>query len=272
MPILAENSVHIPRLPLVVLKLLDWIINTERDGFVLVSIPVDAYLRRTAEKTSKRYQQAHTLPDQVFELVYLNDNDRYCQFESEKATLGCLMGHHGSALENFHSILRFGLCESFGRSSSLFGDGIYLSQDREVAHSFLKPSNHGLPGLKHIGDRIGLLTSSEVLLHPREVRHAGSAVSAPSSLLEEPQKQLPTGYIVANSAHCVLNRFLLVSTEVQVSPSGPTQRGCLPSKLVVQWLLIVFYVLILVAVWYFKGKTSNLKWLRKTLSFNFAGR
>lgn len=190
------------------------------------------------------------------------------RFESFKEEFGSIMGHHGSALENFHSITRFGLDESFGRSSSIYGDGIYLSSDREVAHSFLKPAMHGIAEMS-IGDCIGLLTASEVALAPEEVRHAGSLIKPRQSLLDEQQQALPPGYIVSTSSHYVLTRFLLVTSErISTSPTSSAFnfRRLLPSKKLLPWLIIMFYILILVAIWYFKGRSHRISEFKRFLA------
>lgn len=252
-------------LALPTLKLLDWIINCERDGFSLNSIPLARYLELTAPRTSARRQQAHTLPDYVFEVQYVPGNERSERFEALKAQFGAIMGHHGSALENFHSIARFGLDESFGRSSSIYGDGIYLSSDREVAHSFLQPAAHGLPKMT-IGDRIGVLTASEVALSPAEVRHAGSVLKARQSLLDEAQTPLPPGYIISTSSHAVITRYLLVTAERISAPTTSRPSGfrrLLPPKSALPWLLVLFYVLLLVVVWCYKSKSHRVLDLKR---------
>lgn len=247
----------VQKLSLPTLKLLDWIINTEYDGFTLRSLPVDTFTRRTASKTSKRRQQAHALPDYAFEFVYTPESYRLKRFEALESQYGTIMGCHGSLLENFHSIVRFGLDESFGRSSSIYGDGIYLSSDIEVAHSFLRPAAHGIEGMS-IGDRIGVVIACDVILHPDDVRHEGTAPSARKSLLDESKEQLPPGYIISTSSHLVLNRYLLVTSERNTPEPAARPRRYLPPKAAVQWLLVLFYVLLLVAIWYAKSKTHRI--------------
>lgn len=262
---LLANPGLLSNLALPPLKLLDWIINSERDGFSLHSIPLTRYLELTAGRTSARRQQAHTLPDYVFEVRYVPGNERSERFDSYKNEFGVIMGHHGSALENFHSIARFGLDESFGRSSSIYGDGIYLSADREVAHSFLKPSAHGLAEMT-IGDRIGVLTASEVALSPAEVRHSGSASKPRQSLLDEPQTPLPPGYIISTSSHFVLTRFLLLTSErISVPPVSSTSglRRYLPPKSALPWIIIAIYIAILLIVWYSKGKNHRISDMKR---------
>jgi hypothetical protein len=259
------------RLPLPSLKLLDWIINTQGDGFTMVSVPVTEYMSRTADKTSRRFQQSHTRPDYVFELQYENESERSRTFEASKQAHGWIVAHHGSALENFHSIARFGLCESFGRSSSLFGEGIYLSQDREVAYSFLKASQHGVRGLSVMGERIGILTASEVILDPAIVRTAASPAAASPSLLDAESKPLPSGYVVANAAHAVRTRYLLISTETPCLSADPRTRAFRPSKEVVVTVLVVLYVLGLLLAWYWKKRLGS-KAARRSNGWSFWSR
>jgi hypothetical protein len=246
-----EEPQHAQRLPLINLKLLDWIINAERDGFTLRSLPVIDYMSQMSGRTSSRRQQAHTTPTYVFELVYQNERESIRQFEEAKSIHGSLMGHHGSSLENFHSIVRFGLDESFGRSSSIFGEGIYFSQDREVAHSFLKQGAHQVSGTQ-LGSQFGMMTATEVINHPTDVRHASSPPHPSGISLDDSSKPLPPGYLISTSSKLTLTRFLLVFPD---SPTPSTSR--LVSKEALSWGMIIVYIIVVLIIWWSKSKAGD---------------
>ena len=239
------------------LELLDWIISTERDGFTLRSVAVDEYMARMSGRASKRRQQVHALPTHVFELLYREDIDAIRDFESEKQQFGCIIGYHGSGLENFHSILRLGFDESFARSSSIYGEGIYLSQDLEVARSFLSITEHRATGFTCLGDKLGVMASCEVITHPQDVRHFGSPVPASASPLDDSSAPLPKGYIVSRTSKRVLTRYLLVTSEHTHIAAPRYSARCWPTKTVTQWSLVLFYLALLLAIWYYKGKPSR---------------
>ena len=46
-------------------------------------------------------------PNYIFEVLHSKENDRI--FQDRQGTSGLLYGYHGSSIENFHSILNFGL-------------------------------------------------------------------------------------------------------------------------------------------------------------------
>lgn len=212
------------------------------------------------------------------------------RFQEQKERYGALMGHHGSPLENFHSITRFGLDESYGRASSIYGEGIYLSADREVAFSFLQWSKHGLDEnmkLSHLGEKLGLMTCTEVIKEPNQVRHDASSPSTQprNALLDPTEEELPPGYIISKSSQLVLTKYLLVFSEstgkqgtssesqdssaVEQGSQAPNSgfdkifcgraSGCRRS-VIVQCLLALVYVFILLSIWYSKGK-PNTRWL-----------
>lgn len=243
------------QLPLSQLRLLDWILCTEREGFTLRTLSVEEYLTRMSGQAPRRRQQTHALPTHVFELVYEDDFAAIREFESEKRQFGCLVGYHGSGLENFHSILRFGFDESFARSSSIYGEGIYLSEDLEVARSFLTLSQHETAGLKCLGDKLGVMASCEVIRHPQDVRHFGSPPPASATILDDSSTPLPKGYIVASSSKHVITRYLLVTSES--TPRTSHAFRFWPSKSITQWLLVMFYLSLILAIWYYKGKSSR---------------
>jgi poly[ADP-ribose] polymerase 16 len=79
-------------------------------------------------------------------------------------------GFHGTAFDNLHSILHKGLLNFSGmkmqRNGALYGQGVYLSEDFNVAFSFC----NGAKGLENsvIGTRLRVVLVCQV---PEEVHH-----------------------------------------------------------------------------------------------------
>lgn len=86
-------------------------------------------------------------PQLVFKVNYTDDHHSYERFADLVTQHGSILGvyieyelhfylfilnlgFHGSPLENMHSIIRNGLDATFGKEGSLFGEGIYLSEDQ----------------------------------------------------------------------------------------------------------------------------------------------
>lgn len=97
-------------------------------------------------------------PNLVFKVEYDETSAWYKEFTRMRDTHGYVIAYHGSPLENFHSIIRNGLDDMFSKSSSIYGEGIYLSEDRDVSAQFVKPST--LEGVKSVTfvDQIGVFT------------------------------------------------------------------------------------------------------------------
>jgi gamma-glutamylcysteine synthetase len=79
-------------------------------------------MKETAGIDSKQSQSSN--PNYVIKVEYTEENHTNKLFQKLKDEYGCVMGFHGSPLENFHSIVRNGLDHTYGKESSLFGDGI----------------------------------------------------------------------------------------------------------------------------------------------------
>ncbi len=89
------------------------------------------------------------------------NNNRGSLFSTMKEKVGSSIGYHGSGMENWHNIIRCGLDVRFQKDTyiflkiisfffislnyalilllTIFGIGIYLSADPNVAFSFKKP-------------------------------------------------------------------------------------------------------------------------------------
>lgn len=171
------------------------------------------------------------------------------------------MGYHGSAIENFHSILHNGLDDTFGRSTSIYGDGVYLSEDRDVGYSFVKAGKVALGGRTSplFGEQFGLLACASVSKHP-QVRHSHTASGAgaaqryrDAAILVDGQRQLPPGYIVVTSPQHILIRYVLVYTN-NASSAAIAAGG--QRRVNICQYMFVFYILLLVLLAYYKYRNS----------------
>ena len=146
-------------------------------------------------------------PRFIFQLSY-KDPVVLEDFQILKEQHGSVTGYHGSPLENFHSILRRGLNVKFGKSTSLFGEGIYLALDNRVSENFFS-----------LGDcwknsscttkKIGCIVACEVISHPQEVRFVGSDKTS-SNPTSPPMRLSGSHYVVANSNELVQVKSILV--------------------------------------------------------------
>jgi len=165
---LTTHQSALSNLPPQILNLISWIIDTELvDGLTVKRVSLDQYKQDTSGIDSK--QSKFSDPSYIFEVSYTQDHPHYEAWHHLAQKYGVTIGFHGSVFENFHSIVRNGLDSTYGKETSLFGEGIYLSEDRDVAYSFLKcGKNYYVNSI--FGSQVGCIVCGEVIKHPKHVR------------------------------------------------------------------------------------------------------
>ena len=115
--------------------------------------------------------------------------------------------YHGSAMENFHSILQHGLKNCSGtldeRTGAAFGSGIYLSDSLPLAQAFAPVQSAAGRSWQHAsyGQSLSCVAECEVALHPG-VRRPGAP---PGNGEPVPNKY----WVVENEEHIILRSLLL---------------------------------------------------------------
>ena len=115
--------------------------------------------------------------------------------------------YHGSAMENFHSILQHGLKNCSGtldeRTGAAFGSGIYLSDSLPLAQAFAPVQSGAGRTWQHAsyGQSLSCVAECEVALHPG-VRRPGAP---PGNGDPVPNKY----WVVENEEHIILRSLLL---------------------------------------------------------------
>eukprot|EP01126_Amoeba_proteus_P047357 TRINITY_DN5399_c0_g1_i10.p1 TRINITY_DN5399_c0_g1~~TRINITY_DN5399_c0_g1_i10.p1 ORF type:complete len:365 (+),score=52.57 TRINITY_DN5399_c0_g1_i10:488-1582(+) len=224
-------------LPLPALKLLSWVIDSQNnEEFKLRQIPLEQYQRETMNIDAK--QSKYSDPVYIFKVDYTDQHHSYPIFKRAKDEFNFTIGFHGSPFENFHSILRNGLDATFGKEA-LFGDGIYLSSDRDVAFSFLKSAKNFSKN-SILGERLGCLVCAEVACKPGVVR-LSKEEALTRGLAGNMDKILPKGYIVSEENDYVLVKYLLLYKDFQSTTPKQSRNIC-------QYIAL-FYIFILISLW-----------------------
>jgi len=240
---LAKQVNTLSNLPLPALKLLNWVVNPfPEDGFRLKNISLDRFQKMVSFKPSG--QSHNSAPTQIFEVVHDTSVPKYNKFLERKAKYGVIIGYHGSTFENFHSILRNGLDATFSKQTSIYGEGIYLSEDRDVAYNFLK-CGRNYASSSIFGERVGCLACCEILRHPK-VRRAIDQTSQPGILVDG-ESHLPKGYIVVTDNDHVLVKHILVYSDYVSTKPGRHK------KLNLCFLIIILYTFILIGIWMWRS-------------------
>jgi len=231
----------ISNLPMQILKLLAWVVDTAPlEGMNIEKVSLEQYKRETAGIDSK--QSKFSDPNYVFKITYTDDHPNKKTWETLLHNKELTFGFHGSVFENFHSIVRNGLDSSFGKETSLFGDGIYLSEDRDVAFSFLKCGPNFYQN-SIFGKQVGCIVCAQVIKDPQYVRVSNEKQSVTGISLSD--SKLPKGYIVVESNEYVCIRYILVYEHFLGAPVKKT-NFCM--------ILMIAYVLLLI---YFTLTRSN---------------
>jgi len=228
-------------LPTKALHLLSFIIDTEYyDELSITQISLEQYKIETSGIDSKQSYSSN--PNYIIKLEYSDQhpmNKTFCKLKNQYRSV---IGFHGSPLENFHSILRNGLDHTYGKETSLFGDGIYLSTDRDVAFSFLKPGpncySHSL-----FGARIGCIVCAEVACKPKVVRQSLERTGL-AGITIETDNSLPKGYIVSEENECVQAKYILIYNNF-LAPTKSKNNVCIT--------IAILYIFFLVALWLLKS-------------------
>ncbi len=147
-------------------------------------------------------------PDAVFEVEYGGVNDawpnvlaRQKHAEFSRAQLRksgpTVVAYHGTELGNLHNVLREGLkndAKLAGRNGAIFGAGIYLAEELDVATHFLRF------GVGRSGKSVAVMLECEVVVEEGQVLRGDEAMSA----------GVPAKYIVVKNDCLVRPRRLLV--------------------------------------------------------------
>jgi len=183
----------------------------------------------------------------VFKINYSEEHTAYKIFEKEKSKYGSKMGFHGSEFSNFYSILHNGLDASFGKETSLYGEGVYLSGDPDVAYSFLKCGKNWYNNSK-LGSMVGCIVCGEVVKHPTYARFSSEQNSQSGIVVSDDETKLPKGYIVVEDNNYVLVKYILVYKDFHGG-------GDVKKRANVCQIVAIIYILFLIGMYIFKSNS-----------------
>ena len=137
------------------LQLLVWILRGGTSNLRLRTLN-EAERSKVSECEGMRH---HAQPQYILE-VATRSTPRWLQSVRDRKTHWAF---HGSRLDNFHSILHYGLQQHLNKTG-LFGEGIYLCEDLGVCLTY---SHQGLAwNNSSLGQAVSCVVMSEVLDHP----------------------------------------------------------------------------------------------------------
>jgi len=180
-----------------------------------------------------------------FEVIHKNTNpSQDAEFERACEKYGKIRAFHGSAVQNWFSILKNGLQNLSGtklqKNGALFGDGIYLSSELRVCQNFAKWES--VPR-KTFGVRLKIIGVAEIALHPKHVA------------LNKTDSEVPETYYIVNDPRYVRIKGLLLWRQTEKAERHWNS---------VSGYLILLYVVILLGMIYVSTGFGFSKSVRST--------
>eukprot|EP01112_Ceratiomyxa_fruticulosa_P015794 TRINITY_DN469_c0_g1_i9.p1 TRINITY_DN469_c0_g1~~TRINITY_DN469_c0_g1_i9.p1 ORF type:complete len:333 (+),score=33.86 TRINITY_DN469_c0_g1_i9:134-1132(+) len=246
-----EGNEDVGSISLEHLRIVDWLLDKNIRLKIVKSEEISH--RLGFNSSASQSSTHHHYPSLAFEILHETADSPFHQLRDVH---GFQNAFHGSQFENFWSILNKGLQVRFSKETSIFGDGIYLSDDPLVAHNFVQ-SNKVWEN-SALGGRLGCVCGCEVLSHP-DVRK-GRRGNTNGIMVDH---QLPESYIVVQRNHHLLVKYLLVYSEPKVikyANSSSTMRRLMSSSMVV-----FLYILLLILIACVKSPTIKKWWKTSSL-------
>jgi len=230
------------------LKLIVWILNGGNSNLKLRTLSDDE--KKNLESLKEIEKQPH--PHYIMEVT----NHATARWKKNIENKKTYWAFHGSRLDNFYSILNYGLQQHLNKTG-LFGEGIYLAQDLGVCLSY---SSQGLAWSESaLGSKISCVAVTQVMDHP--------SVKMYSEDLERGKVEgsvggrVPDKYMVVRNNELLHIRYLLVYKHGSGCAANTNLLGSFiaDNKLL---LLHLTYILMLALIG-FSNSPWMLRWLRK---------
>ncbi|ESN98639.1 hypothetical protein HELRODRAFT_67096 [Helobdella robusta] len=183
-----------------ILKLLSWIFNSKK--FIIKSCDMQVF-SEIREKACYTFETSP--PTYIFSVEHSAlSNER---FETLRNNRNVFYGYHGSKLENFHSILHFGLKANLNKNS-LFGNGSYLSSELSVSLDY-SPYGHGWPS-SCMGSRLSCVAVCEIIDDPSVKCKTQTEDKSRSHIDGSIGGEIPEKYYIVTDDEFVRVKYLLV--------------------------------------------------------------
>ncbi|EFA11311.2 protein mono-ADP-ribosyltransferase PARP16 [Tribolium castaneum] len=199
-------------------------------------------------------------PQFVFEVCY---HDKYeSVWLKRQDGRETMFAYHGSAVDNFYSILKVGLQQHFSiEKEVLFGNGIYLSNELSVsAHyaPFGQTWTNSCLGSKH-----SVIAICEVINDVDKVR-CRDTKNKRRSLNEDSLGEIPEKYFVVTDSDMVRVKYLMIYRKKRVF----SVKSYIAQHLFLCLLLLYFFLIVAIRVFSNSGYVRYLKKFYQLLSFD----
>lgn len=162
-------------------------------------------------------------PNLIFQVVSAKQSAAEEKWKSNIRGYSTFYAYHGSRLENFHSIIHYGLQQNMCKKS-IFGKGIYLSSELGVSLPY-SPIGYGWGG-SLLGSDISCIALCELINHP-DVKRGDSRNDVQNTLDDSVGGRIPNKYFVVTNSDLVKVRYLLIYTQDLNTNSAIDSSGLL---------------------------------------------
>lgn len=162
-------------------------------------------------------------PNLIFQIASAKHSVAEEKWKSNVNSYPTFFAYHGSRLENFHSIVHYGLQQSMCKRSQ-FGKGIYLSSELGVSLTY-SPVGYGWGG-SLLGSEISCIALCELVNHP-DIKGGDSRDNVQNTLTNAVGDGVPDKYFVVKNSDLVRVRYLLVYTQEHHTTRTANNSGLL---------------------------------------------
>ncbi|XP_015127379.1 protein mono-ADP-ribosyltransferase PARP16 [Diachasma alloeum] len=187
------------------IELLYWVLITLRDPY-LKSTKKENY-ETILSRVPSEVMVAR--PNLIFQVATPNQSSKEDRWKASIKGHSTFYAYHGSRLENFHSIIHYGIQQHMSQPG-LFGDGIYLSSELGVSLRF-SPVGYGWGG-SMLGSEMSCIALCEVVNHP-DVKKGDTNGDTPKGFAMSVRDKIPNKYYLVQNSDLVRIRYLLVYSQ-----------------------------------------------------------
>ncbi|XP_076294533.1 protein mono-ADP-ribosyltransferase PARP16 [Lasioglossum baleicum] len=201
------------------IDLLYWVLIHLRDPYIK-SISKDHY-KAILKKVPSEISLA--APNLIFQVAKSRQSASEEKWKSIAQDCRTFYAYHGSRLENFHSIIHYGLQQSMCKRS-LFGEGIYLSSELGVSLPYSRVG-YGWGG-SILGSEMSCIALCELVNHV-DVRSSDTELVAETMARYSLGGRVPNKYYLVTNSELVRVRYLLVYSQEVHTTRSINNRGLL---------------------------------------------
>ncbi|XP_043280335.1 protein mono-ADP-ribosyltransferase PARP16 [Venturia canescens] len=187
------------------IDLLHWVLVQSRDPYIT------SVCRKSYESVLRKVPSEMAIqgPNLIFQIASAKHSIREEKWRAASQGFSTFYAYHGSRLENFYSIIHYGIQKSMCKTG-LFGNGIYLSSELGVSLPY-SPVGYGWGG-SILGSELSCVALCEVINHPDVKR--GDAGDDGRNIAEDSEGgKIPNKYYLVQNSDLVRIRYLLVYSQ-----------------------------------------------------------